>query len=341
MAILFMVEAHAAATFIESGDAARHPLGLLAASFGGLAAPLFVTLSGWGVQRSLTHRRPGFRWIASRVAFLGLAQVAVNLLGDPWFNFHPATPGVLTLLALCTLLAPLLSRCPAIWRTLLLIVCALSPLALLEHSGVRWIWAYRTFQADIPVWIERLFINGTYPLLPWLAFFLLGGLLADGSRKILGTLATASWIAGIGCLVGSARAHERWSATEGWEEAWVTFFPASAPFIASTIAGVLALWALVVCISRGDKKRFRWFGDALSITGRYSLTFYVVHFFFLGIVFSGWLGWQSHFTIVPAAGLTLGFTAVWIPLAILLRRYAPKWSLEELLRRLSGPKPSR
>ena len=47
VAILFMVEVHTAAILPPEGITVGHPAAFVAAAFGGMAAPLFVTVSGW------------------------------------------------------------------------------------------------------------------------------------------------------------------------------------------------------------------------------------------------------------------------------------------------------
>ena len=56
IAILFMVEVHTAAILPPEGITVGHPAAFVAAAFGGMAAPLFVTVSGWGMHRGAKKR---------------------------------------------------------------------------------------------------------------------------------------------------------------------------------------------------------------------------------------------------------------------------------------------
>ena len=47
IAILFMIEVHTSAQLAPSNISEESLIALIVASIGGLAAPLFVTLSGW------------------------------------------------------------------------------------------------------------------------------------------------------------------------------------------------------------------------------------------------------------------------------------------------------
>ena len=56
IAVLCMVEVHTAAIIPPEGISVGHPAAFIAAAFGGMAAPMFVTISGWGIHTlSLIH----------------------------------------------------------------------------------------------------------------------------------------------------------------------------------------------------------------------------------------------------------------------------------------------
>ena len=52
IAVLCMVEVHTAAILPPQGITVGHPAAFFAAAFGGMAAPMFITLSGWGIYKS-------------------------------------------------------------------------------------------------------------------------------------------------------------------------------------------------------------------------------------------------------------------------------------------------
>ena len=77
IAVLFMVEVHTAAIVPPSGITVGHPAAFVAAAFGGMAAPMFVTISGWGMYSSSSRRlseghstSQWAKWIAPRFAVL-------------------------------------------------------------------------------------------------------------------------------------------------------------------------------------------------------------------------------------------------------------------------------
>ena len=75
----------------------------------------------------------------------------------------------------------------------------------------------------------------------------------------------------------------------------------------------------------GDK--YSW----LEPAGRLSLTIYVLHFIFLGII-AYYIQDSPRLEIYLAFTVTIVHTAVWIPLAMIHEKYIPKFSFEELLR---------
>ena len=106
VAILFMVEVHTAAILPPEGITVGHPAAFVAAAFGGMAAPLFVTVSGWGMHRGAKKRfadglnsSAWINWVLPRVVILTACQFLVNFLLaiDRGGRFEWHTPGVLTL----------------------------------------------------------------------------------------------------------------------------------------------------------------------------------------------------------------------------------------------------
>ena len=57
IAILCMVQVHTAAIIPPEGISIGDPIAFISAAIGGMAEPMFVTISGWGIYRSGVRRR--------------------------------------------------------------------------------------------------------------------------------------------------------------------------------------------------------------------------------------------------------------------------------------------
>lgn len=342
IAILFMVEVHTAAIVPPSGITVGHPAAFVAAAFGGMAAPMFVTVSGWGMYSSASRRlseghsaSQWVNWIVPRFALLCLCQILVNILLNVErggrFEWH--TPGVLTLLAISAVICPALVRTSMRARSILMLLFCVSPLLMGASSGPELGWFERVDARGIQEWMARLLWNGTYPVLPWLFYILLGTVLQDlredyRARErgiVLGIIATTI------TLAMSVAEGIDWALTSG--DAVLTFFPASMPFL--VVSGTMVALALRILEGKEESGGEPLMGDRLSLlepAGRMSLTIYVSHFAVLGVV-ALLMDGEPRMPLVPAFLVTILHTIVWIPLAVIHESRFPGLSLEGLLRR--------
>ena len=342
IAVLFMVEVHTAAIVPPSGITVGHPAAFVAAAFGGMAAPMFVTVSGWGMYSSASRRlseghsaSQWVNWIVPRFALLCLCQILVNILLNVErggrFEWH--TPGVLTLLAISAVICPALVRTSMRGRSILMLLFCVSPLLMGASSGPELGWFERVDARGIQEWMARLLWNGTYPVLPWLFYILLGTVLQDlredyRARErgiVLGIIATSI------TLAMSVAEGIDWALTSG--DAVLTFFPASMPFL--VVSGTMVALALRILEGKEESGGEPLMGDRLSLlepAGRMSLTIYVSHFAVLGVV-ALLMDGEPRMSLVPAFLVTILHTIVWIPLAAIHESRFPGLSLEGLLRR--------
>ena len=342
IAVLFMVEVHTAAIVPPSGITVGHPAAFVAAAFGGLAAPMFITISGWGMYSSASRRSSEghtasqwANWIVPRFVLLCLCQIMVNVLLNVErggrFEWH--TPGVLTMLAISAVICPAIVRTSMGVRTILMLLFCASPLVLGVNSGPEMGWFERVDSNSMEEWFGRLLWNGTYPVLPWFFYILLGTVLHDlrgdcRARErwiVIGIIATSA------TLALSVFEEVDWALTSG--DAILTFFPASMPFL--IVSGTMVALALRILEGEEESEGEPLMGESLSLlepAGRMSLTIYVSHFAVLGVVALMMEG-EPRLALVPAFLVTILHTLVWIPLAIMHERHIPWLSLEELLRR--------
>jgi len=333
LAILFMVEAHAAATFRPDGVEDSSVLALVVASIAGLAAPLFVTISGWGLHRS-AKRRTGvdfagwMRWLGPRVAVLTACQLLVNLVMSYIFSW--SAPGVLTLLAIVALLSPLLARLSTPVRSALFVLLVAIPSLFPDLTGVALTWDDRVSVAGVGVWLARLLFDGTYPLLPWLSFALLGGLLADFDEISRKRVLSLGVLLSIGSAIYSGISGTTWALTSG--DAMLTFFPASSTFLVVATTTVLAIHELTLRATLPKEGLVKW----TSNLGRLSLSVYVLHFVPLAIYYRMV---ETPPSLLVGMALTLAYVLIWIPIGTYWFERAGGYSLEALLQRLTSQTP--
>ena len=317
IALLLMVMVHAAATWQPSQTPTTGILAFVVAGLGGLAAPIFIVLVGWGLARS----RREIRAILLKVAILVMAQVLVNISGSHLFD--PLTPGVLSLIAILILTSGLwlpITRIEyndkPIWLIPFLIMMILP--ALISPAPLT--WSGMVYTPDFQALVSHLLWDGTYPLFPWLVFAMVGARLHDlshiekgsGHLLSLGVVLFFFW-SGMAYASGTQLA-----APSG--DAVMTFFPANLPFITTSLTCVGIIWMLV---SRSKKI------PGLDSLGRVTLTFYVLHFIPLSLMHR--LDETGDWSFTTSMMMTISYTLIWWPLAILHQEKWPKFSIEYLI----------
>ncbi len=342
VAVLCMVEVHTAAIIPPEGITVGHPAAFIAAAFGGMAAPMFITLSGWGIYKSGLRKNNAkdknwTKWILSRVCLLFICQIIVNIAlnMDRGGRFYWQTPGVLTLLAIASLLTPIIIMMSNRIRTYMMLIMIVSPLLIGEYSGLEWSWSHRVDSQGVYEWIERLLWNGTYPATPWLGYIFLGSLIFDFQDKP----ETRDNVIKIGLVITvfsifiAIIQKKAWALTSG--NALLTFFPASSFFL--VVSGTVVV--LIMKILEGDeisggKAKFSERLSSLEAVGRITLTIYVVHFIILGIAALLLID-KPRFGLFTAFSITIIHTLLWIPLANWHQKNIPNISFENLLRKIN------
>ena len=260
-----------------------------------------------------------------------LVNILLNVERGGRFEWH--TPGVLTLLAISSVICPALVRASMRTRSILMLLFCVSPLLMGANSGPELGWFERVDAMGAEEWTARLLWNGTYPVLPWFFYILLGTVLHDlredyRTRErgiVLGIMATSATLA-LSVINGID-----WALTSG--DAVLTFFPASMPFL--VVSGTMVALALRILEGKEESGGEPWMGERLSVlepAGRLSLTIYVSHFAVLGAVALLMEG-EPRLSLIPSFLVTILHTVVWIPLAVIHESKVPGLSLEGLLRR--------
>ncbi len=322
LAVLLMVLVHAAATWEPSLSGGLLILGVIVSAGGGLAAPLFVALLGWGLaQRALKPRQ---RWW--RAGWLFACQVAVNVSAPHLFD--PFTPGVLSMLGLVILTEPLWARpFHRTTQSIRLFSGAFVLVLMLSIFTEPWQgssdWTSRVETPSLTMWMSHLIITGLYPFFPWVVFACFGLTVARLSEErrqmFFRDVIVAGLVASTIVLVQSQQSGQVWALPTG--NAALTFFPANAPFLIAAMTGVAMLWWIV--------ERLGTAFAALSHVGRVSLTVYVLHFVPFALFHQAETvhGWSA----ISTAGVVVAYTVGWFVLGTWLAR-RPHLTIESWMR---------
>jgi surface polysaccharide O-acyltransferase-like enzyme len=322
-----MVMVHAAATWNPFYSAQSSILAYTVAGLGGLAAPLFVTIFGWGLAKSRASQKSNF----IKAIILLLLQVIVNLSSPHLYDAF--TPGILSLFALLILLKPLILNIASKIQTLSGFVGITIAMMLFNDLAYNFqganSWDSRVFTDDIVTGLSHLLFTGTYPLFPWMVFAVVGAFLGSSiteGGKTLPRNNTTLLLIIIGvcyCLftlisanvTGSIWAHP----TEGQ---YLNFFPANIGFLIGSMTGVFIFWLL---IQEGKILVF-------ESSGRLSLTIYTFHFIPLTVLSN--LENEKDWTVMEASQAVVLFTTAWLLFAFVWNRF--QWlTIEDLIRKLS------
>ncbi|MEC7229276.1 MAG: heparan-alpha-glucosaminide N-acetyltransferase domain-containing protein [Candidatus Thermoplasmatota archaeon] len=328
LAVLLMVMVHAAATWNPFYSAQSSILAYSVAGLGGLAAPLFVTIFGWGLAKSRASQRSNL----IKAIILLLLQVIVNLSSPHLYDVF--TPGILSLFALLILLKPLILKIISTMQTLFGFV-GITVVMILFNDLVYNIqgsnsWDSRVFTDSIVTALNHLLLTGTYPLFPWMIYAVVGAFLGSSiteGGKTLPRNNTTLLLIIIGvcyCLftlisanvTGSIWAHP----TEG---DYLNFFPANIGFLIGSMTGGLIFWLL---IQEGKILVF-------ESSGRLSLTIYTFHFIPLTLLSN--LENEKDWTVMEASQAVVLFTTAWLIFAFVWNKF--QWlTIENLIRKLSS-----
>tara|TARA_Y100000768_G_scaffold336365_1_gene277992 strand:- start:105 stop:1139 length:1035 start_codon:yes stop_codon:yes gene_type:complete len=328
LAVLLMVMVHAAATWNPFQSTQTSILAYLTAGLGGLAAPLFVTIFGWGIIRSKSSTRDNL----IKASILILLQLVVNLCSPHLYD--PFTPGILSLFALLILVKPLIllvssKRSRMVFFGVFIVSIYLINNFIINIQGNN-DWNARITADSLSTVLSQMLVSGTYPLFPWICYAVVGAFLGRSLKeggKTLPRNSTTFLLTLIGicyCLItmimsnadGTVWAHP----TKGY---YLTFFPANAGFIIASLTGVFIFWLL-----------FQEFNILVfERSGKLSLTIYVIHFIPLTILSN--LENERDWTVMEASQAVVLFTTTWLLFAYVWNKL--QWlTIESLIRKLTS-----
>ena len=168
LAVLLMVMVHAAATWTPSNTSQTSLIAYIVAGLGGLAAPLFVTIFGWGMCKSKSSRKS----ILTKAALLIILQYVVNLFSPRLYE--PYSPGILSLFAMLLIAKPIIMKSVESINNMLIFNILIVVMFIINSSFIEFQgsnnWDSRIIVNDFLQLINLTLFTGTYPVFPWIRF---------------------------------------------------------------------------------------------------------------------------------------------------------------------------
>jgi uncharacterized membrane protein len=310
---------------------------LITGALGGLAAPIFITLSGVGAALVPTRRYRPDRLLAARGGMIIGFGYALNLLAPHWFS--PGSWYVLHMIGAALMMAPLLQRVDDI-GLILLLFGALVVAGVLQNFLDTPLRLFNRHMAA-PVGLEGVaryaLAEGFFPLFPWIAFFMSGlltGRWLKNNRQDNVRRLAAGFLVTMGLLAATYSIGPDLVRSEPlvrYFKLQLSFYSALTPL--SLLLMAVSLY-FIIGFARLD--RTCGFGQShlLVCLGRVSLTFLMVHV----VVIRGsalWLGYWKQLTEGSALAATLAILALFALAAKAWQRYHYRFGCEWLMRKVS------
>jgi uncharacterized protein len=280
--------------------------------YASLAAPAFILLAGFMVGRFDVRRPAPLSRHLKRALGLLLVAALVDVLlwgEDPFSTFD-----VLYLIALVLPASHLVLRRSR--ATPLLVVAVI----FLATPLLRLTVGYESEVSD-PIWarLQALFVDGWFPVFPWLGIGILGASLG-AFRQEHGLEVFARKVAMLGALLSASGVIIWWLTAPELQTAGEfaeLFYPPTLGVLFAMLGPVLGL---LVLLSRPIKSSI-W--RVFAVYGRVALAMYVVHLAIIAFVIKPWFEHESLMTFV-AAYLLHAMLLWWIAVAIRRLRPAPR-----------------
>ena len=303
----------------------------------GKAAALFCVLAGvaWEVQARRAAASPHSRWYVPRRALALLsAGVALHVLAWPTEILVP-----LSLMMVLALALRRMGERAVLLAAVLLVLLAPAVPAFLGHY-IESDWAEDgSHLADSQLgWatVRALLFDGSYPLLPWLAFPLAGMLLASrwkdpqSNKRWFGSAIGAFLLSQVLVLWASANADAMGGAAEYFSSTWV---PTSALFVLISGSFALAVISGLAWYERSCRPGL--VASLLALVGRASLTHYLLHICLVFVPLRAALGHEEWSVQVGLCAFA-GYLAFAVPLTHLWFRRFRRGPAESVWAAASG-----
>ena len=217
-------------------------------------------------------------------------------------------------------------------RAALMILLVICPTLFSGHTGADMTWTERVSSDGLTEWVQRLLLDGTYPLMPWFSYVLLGGLWPkSGKQRCYRATVGFGMVFTLLTIVFSWNQGVNWALTEG--VAVLTFFPANTAFVIVSMSIVILVKVLLSRVEEKLGSEVPHSGP-LESAGRMSLTVYVGHFVILGLFVAYYRG--EDFALLGSLVVTLVHAMAWIPIASYYQVKFGPYSPEGMIRAFSS-----
>jgi len=198
-----------------------------------------------------------------------------------------------------------------------------------EREGISTTWLTEPDEGSLRDHVFGVFVNGTHPLLPWLAFLCAG--------MVLGRLLHTTWWRRAAIGVGSGLVGLGWlvsrQASTSFEDVAFSISPLDrgVVYTASALGTALVAYAAVDWLAT----RYPVATDPLRRAGQMTLSLYIAHVLVFNLVVD-WLGWIEPAGVEVALAFASGFWIVGIALAVAWQRRYGMGPAERIYRTIGG-----
>lgn len=197
------------------------------------------------------------------------------------------------------------------------------------RDGISTTWLSEPDEGSLRDHVFGVFVNGTHPLLPWLAFMCAG--------MVLGRLVRTTWwrsaalgagltLVGVGWVVSS-------HAASAFDDVAISINPLDrgVVYTASALGSALVAYAGIDWLAT----RYPVATDPLRRAGQMTLSLYIAHVLVFNLVVD-WLGWIEPAGVEVALAFALGFWIVGIAAAVAWQRRFAVGPAERIYRTIGG-----
>jgi len=198
-----------------------------------------------------------------------------------------------------------------------------------RQDGFSTAWLTDPDEGSVNDFVFGVFVNGTHPLLPWMAFLCAG--------MVLGRLLTTSWwrpaAIGVGVVLAGTAAVVSSTASTGFESIALSTDPGQRGllYVASALGTALIAYGII----DGAAERFPLVTDPLRRAGQLSLSLYLLHILVFTAVVDWW-GWIEPAGLDVALSFALAFWIVGIAAAVAWHRTWGMGPAERVYRAFGG-----